>query len=280
MKRSKTREDVTLLDVLVDGFEKNEILDGYHLRTLPLADEASAVRKFDAFAEEARRWKGAPLREVAEPGPRLAAWADLEIWQAGRGLLVRARAPWFESWWNEAATWNGDPLGPIYEWVERDGAWGVGDERPLGSVLASTGRAIHLSAMTSPSDARDERRRQGTRSNYVSVHVERALQREGLRQLRRISLRAAAERAAHALRTHYGERVAVYVFGSVLDAGRFRLDSDIDLAVRELPRDRYYEAWALAEAASGSSIRIDLVRLEDAPDWLAEEVRSQGKRLA
>jgi predicted nucleotidyltransferase len=68
----------------------------------------------------------------------------------------------------------------------------------------------------------------------------------------------------------------VYLFGSVLDVGRFRLDSDIDLAVSELPTERYYEAWALAEEASGSDARLDLVRLEDAPAWLSEEVRIHG----
>jgi hypothetical protein len=116
MRESRTPEEATLLDVLIDGFEKNEILGGFHWRTLPMPDEDAALRKFTALCEEAQRWKGSPPRVEEQPGRRLAAWPDLEIRLAGRGLLVRARAPWFSEWWHEEATWQGDPLGPIYDW--------------------------------------------------------------------------------------------------------------------------------------------------------------------
>lgn len=108
--------------------------------------------------------------------------------------------------------------------------------------------------------------------------MERARRRERARQARRVSLKAAACRAARALRVRYGGGITVYAFGSVLDSGRFRLDSDVDLAVLGLPPDRYYEAWAVAEAAAAAG-RLDLVRLEDAPDWLAAEVQTRGERL-
>ena len=32
--------DASVRDVLIDGFEKNEILDGFHLRELPWPGEA------------------------------------------------------------------------------------------------------------------------------------------------------------------------------------------------------------------------------------------------
>jgi hypothetical protein len=48
-------EDATLLDVLVDGFEKNESLRGFHWRVLPMNDEPAAVRKFASLADEACR---------------------------------------------------------------------------------------------------------------------------------------------------------------------------------------------------------------------------------
>lgn len=35
MVAQRAPEDATLLDVLIDGFEKNEILDGFHWRSLP-----------------------------------------------------------------------------------------------------------------------------------------------------------------------------------------------------------------------------------------------------
>ncbi|MEW6750462.1 MAG: nucleotidyltransferase domain-containing protein [Candidatus Latescibacterota bacterium] len=114
--------------------------------------------------------------------------------------------------------------------------------------------------------------------SYAAGQVARARARERVRQGRRASLREAARRAAEALRARHGEGFAVYLFGSVLDAGRFRVNSDLDLAVEGLPPDRYYEAWAEAEAAAGSGC-LDLVRLEDAPDWLAAQVRAHGEQL-
>ena len=71
------QEDVTLLDVLVDGFEKNETMGGFHWRSLPMPDEAAAVRKFALLAAEAMAWKGKPLREQHELTRRIVAWADL-----------------------------------------------------------------------------------------------------------------------------------------------------------------------------------------------------------
>lgn len=45
---------------------------------------------------------------------------DLEIRQLGRGIMVRVRAPWFSDWWHEDVTWEGDPIGPIYEWLREE----------------------------------------------------------------------------------------------------------------------------------------------------------------
>ena len=116
------RDDVTLLDILIDGFEKNEIFGGFHWRSLPMPNEAAAIRKFAGLMEEARRWKGSPVRVRDEHDRRLAAWPDLEIRQVGRGIIVLARAPWFSNWWHDEQTWDGDPMDPIYDWLreERD----------------------------------------------------------------------------------------------------------------------------------------------------------------
>jgi hypothetical protein len=121
MRPGTSQEASTLLDVLIDGFEKNEVMGGFHWRSLPMRNESAAMIKFNALAEEARRWKGQPDR-LDESGPRrIAAWPDLEIRQIGRGIMVRARAPSFE-WWHDRATWDGDPLGPIYEWLSEERA--------------------------------------------------------------------------------------------------------------------------------------------------------------
>jgi hypothetical protein len=113
-------EDATLLDVLIDGFEKNELIDGFHWRLLPMPDERAALRKFSSLTDEARRWKGPPSRVEETDGRRLAAWPDLEIRLAGRGLMVRARMPRFSDWWHERETWDGDPMGLLFDWIAEE----------------------------------------------------------------------------------------------------------------------------------------------------------------
>src|SRR5262245_22813240 len=117
MATDRKPEDATLVDVLIDGFEKNEVLDGFHDRMLPLANELAAARKFASFVDEATRWKGSPAHRDEQRGRRLAAWSDLEIRQAGRGVLVRAKAPRFGDWWNQPSVWADDPLRDVVAWL-------------------------------------------------------------------------------------------------------------------------------------------------------------------
>ncbi|HUF50807.1 MAG TPA: nucleotidyltransferase domain-containing protein [Longimicrobiales bacterium] len=116
---------------------------------------------------------------------------------------------------------------------------------------------------------------------YVTGQVARVERRERMRQVRLTRLRTAARAAAEALRDRYGEGITVYMFGSVADEGRFRLDSDLDLAVTGVEPERYYEAWSIAEAAAraAGSDCVDLVALDDAPAWLVEEIVSRGVEL-
>ena len=120
MPRQPAPEDATLLDVLIDGFEKNEVLDGFHWRKLPMSDGEAAARKFASFTEEARRWKGEPVRLEEGAARRIAAWPDLEIRQAGRGLMVRVRAPGFHAWWYDERIWQADPLAQVIDWIIDD----------------------------------------------------------------------------------------------------------------------------------------------------------------
>jgi len=120
MAERRTPDDATLLDVLIDGFEKNELLDGFHCRQLPMSDEPAALRKFSSLTDEARQWKGSPTRVEETTGRRLVAWPDLEIRLVGRGLMVRARMPRFADWWHDERTWQGDPMGPVFDWIAED----------------------------------------------------------------------------------------------------------------------------------------------------------------
>lgn len=120
--RTTSQEAATLLDILIDGFEKNEVFGGFHRRELPMPDESAAARKFHALAEEAQCWKGPPERMQRDGMRRIAAWPDLEIRQAGRGVMVLARAPRFNAWWDNEQTWEDDPMGEVRAWLheERD----------------------------------------------------------------------------------------------------------------------------------------------------------------
>lgn len=120
MRRSRSQEDASLLDILIDGFEKNEVLQGFHWRQLPMPDECAAVRKFDSLVEEARRWKGEPTHSESLTNRRRCTWADLEIWQAGRGVMVRVKAPWFDEWWHERSTWESHPMDPLFDWLAEE----------------------------------------------------------------------------------------------------------------------------------------------------------------
>jgi hypothetical protein len=95
------RSDPSLIDLLIDGFEKNEVLEGFHSRVLPMPDELSAKAKFESLVAEAERWKGSAHRTEGADGRRLAAWSDMDIRQAGRGILLRVKAPRFERWWHD-----------------------------------------------------------------------------------------------------------------------------------------------------------------------------------
>ena len=91
---------------------------------------------------------------------------------------------------------------------------------------------------------------------------------------RRATLEAQLPAAREILRRR-GAR-AVYAFGSVV-TGKATPSSDLDLAVRGLPRETYFDA--LGELMRVLSCDIDLVRLEDAPESLRDRVRAEGREL-
>jgi hypothetical protein len=97
-------------------------MGGFHWRSLPMPDEAARGRKFASLSDAAARWKGSPVRTEEREHRRLVAWDDLEIRRAGRGVMVRARAPRLDGWWHDRATWEGDPMGPLYDWQRAERA--------------------------------------------------------------------------------------------------------------------------------------------------------------
>ncbi len=106
-----------------------------------------------------------------------------------------------------------------------------------------------------------------------------------LRQRAASAAALGAERARH-LRSRLPAAVAllrerhgaenVVLFGSLAN-GTCHADSDVDLAVSDLPGDRYFEALTdLMEVFAGP---VDLVQLEDTPESLRERIDAEGERL-
>lgn len=111
-------------------------------------------------------------------------------------------------------------------------------------------------------------------SETVAHLRRRSAERSSRAAERRAALEALLPVAREILRQR-GAR-AVYAFGSVI-TGAATPTSDLDLAVRGLPREAYFDA--LGELMRVLPSDVDLVRLEEAPDSLRDRVRAEGRRL-
>lgn len=70
------------------------------------------------------------------------------------------------------------------------------------------------------------------------------------------------------LRERFGVK-QVTVFGAVAGDAPLHESSDLDLLVESLAADRFWEAWQVSEReVLEGKMRVDLVRLEEAPQWL------------
>lgn len=70
----------------------------------------------------------------------------------------------------------------------------------------------------------------------------------------------------------------VIVFGSLVE-GDFRIDSDMDLAVKGLPEDKYLDALMLVEKILVSTgVDFDLVLYERAHPWIKERIE-KGRKI-
>jgi uncharacterized protein len=107
------------------------------------------------------------------------------------------------------------------------------------------------------------RRRRAKRSAELSKRRRRAL--------------AAARKAARLLRSEFGA-IEVILFGSVATGVGFTRWSDIDLASRGIPSERYYAAMETVIYLS-AEFKIDLVELETCPPALLKSIEKEGKTL-
>jgi len=84
----------------------------------------------------------------------------------------------------------------------------------------------------------------------------------------------AALRDAAALAAAHGAHLRV--FGSLAE-GRFRRDSDLDLAIDGPPERLAELAVAIKDVVVGHDIGCDVVRLDQAPPSLAARIREHGR---
>ncbi|MCP9913323.1 nucleotidyltransferase domain-containing protein [Cyanobium sp. BA20m-14] len=102
---------------------------------------------------------------------------------------------------------------------------------------------------------------------------------------RRRQLLEVAATVASELRAQWPE-VSLWLFGSSLGPG-FHADSDLDLAVAQLPAGDLIEALDLAQRCAGreldrhkaSAVALDLVRLEALPLCWQERIQRDGQPL-
>jgi len=110
---------------------------------------------------------------------------------------------------------------------------------------------------------------------YATAWKRRLAQEEA--RCRELATRAeeTAKRVASALVERHGV-TEVWLFGS-LAQGRFRPGSDIDLAARGLPPQKFFRI--LSEINAEQEFDVDLIDLDACPSWLSEAAQ-QGRLLA
>ena len=94
---------------------------------------------------------------------------------------------------------------------------------------------------------------------------------------RRRRARLTAHKAAELLRNEFGAK-QVFVFGSFARRGAFTLWSDIDLAARDIPPTRFFEAVGAVTGMS-AEFKIDLVDLDDCSTAMRAAIETEGKLL-
>jgi uncharacterized protein len=109
-----------------------------------------------------------------------------------------------------------------------------------------------------------------------AIRKRREVERPARAKRRRRAM-VVARKAAKLLKEEFGSK-EVILFGSLAKRGAFTRWSDIDLAVKKIPRLRYFEAVAKITRLD-VEFSIDLVELENCPSSLVESIEKDGKPL-
>ncbi|WP_263840117.1 nucleotidyltransferase family protein [Salinibacter sp.] len=115
-------------------------------------------------------------------------------------------------------------------------------------------------------------------ASYRDTMRRRGAQARREQERRRRRARKTARQVAEYLRHAYGA-ARVVLFGSMAgDEVPLGPRSDIDLAVRGLDKEDYFEAVARVQDEA-APFRVDLVRLEQCPASLRDVVRWEGRDI-
>mgnify|MGYP006290751019 CR=1 FL=1 len=109
---------------------------------------------------------------------------------------------------------------------------------------------------------------------YVEAYKKEINREEEKRNLLFKKLNEKARQAARQLGSKYNLD-KIYLFGSLINKDKFRLNSDIDLAVKGLSSQDYLAAWGDLEDHLGYS--FDLVQMEKANNLLVETIKEEGE---
>ena len=116
----------------------------------------------------------------------------------------------------------------------------------------------------------------GVKRNYIRYWKEsyERLKREGV-VLSEMAMND-AKKIAGFLKDNYrcGD---IYLVGSLLDKESFSLNSDIDLVVKGMPKDKYFSI--LAEIRDITRFPVDIIPYEDANNLMRETVEKEGVRI-
>jgi len=109
-------EDLSLLAALTQCFEKDEILEGHHLRTVPFRSGATAKARFSAWRQEIERWIGCPDGEDQGDDWQRAWWPELRMKRQQRGIALWVRSSHVGRWWHDSDLWQAPGLDGLWQW--------------------------------------------------------------------------------------------------------------------------------------------------------------------
>ncbi|SHI32856.1 nucleotidyltransferase family protein [Desulfosporosinus lacus] len=111
---------------------------------------------------------------------------------------------------------------------------------------------------------------------YVEGHKSRIKDEEQRRLTYYKKAYERAEKIAEALREEF-PNIEVYLIGS-LTTNAFDLDSDIDIAVKQLAEEDYFKAYRIAEDIA-EPFPLDFIQFEFAQESMKERILRDGVRV-